>query len=222
MEYDIFKEIKSRLSMPDLVKGYGIEINRKDYCNCPFHAEKTPSMHIMEKGYYCFGCGEGGDHIKFVQKLFNLENPLDAAKKINEDFGLGLDPNHKPTKEEFISARNIVTERQEFEREENIAFNAFCDYSKILRDYGRNYAPQSESEVPDKRFIEYLHNFERIEHTVNRMIELMLSPMNERKEFLRDNEYYLVFVAERLIEIRHESQKVNENSYLNTLDFHCE
>ena len=86
MEYDIFKEIKARLDMPDLVKGYGIEIDRKGFCNCPFHAEKTPSMHIMEKGYYCFGCGEGGDHIKFVQKLFNLENPLDATKKINEDF----------------------------------------------------------------------------------------------------------------------------------------
>ena len=88
----------------------------------------------------------------------------------------------------------------------------FCDYSKILRDYGRIYAPQSESEVLDKRFVEYLHNFERIEHTVNRMIELMHNPMNERKEFLKDNEDYLVTVAERLLEIRHESQKVNENS----------
>lgn len=211
MEYDIFKEIKARLDMPDLVKGYGIEINRKGFCNCPFHAEKTPSMHIMEKGYYCFGCGEGGDHIKFVQKLFNLENPLDAAKKINEDFNLGLDVNHKPTKEEFISAKNIVTERQKFEREENTAFNAFCEYSKIIREYGRMYAPKSESEVLDKRFIEYLHNFERIEYTVNRMIELMHSPMNERKEFLKDNEDYLVTVAERLLEIRNKSHQ-HENS----------
>lgn len=63
-----------------------------------------------------------------------------------------------------------MTERQEFEREENIAFNAFSDYFKILRDYGRIYAPQSESEILDKRFIEYLHNFERIDYTVNRMI----------------------------------------------------
>lgn len=36
--------------------------------------------------------------------------------------------------------------------------------------------------------------------------------MNERKEFLKDNEDYLVTVAERLLEIRHESQNVNENS----------
>ena len=61
-----------------------------------------------------------------------------------KDFGLGLDPNHKPTKEEFISARKIVTERQEFEREETIAYNAFCDYFRVLREYGRIYALQSE------------------------------------------------------------------------------
>lgn len=105
-----------------------------------------------------------------------------------------------------------MTERQEFEREETIAYNAFCDYFRVLREYGRIYAPQSESEILDKRFIEYLHNFERIDYTVNRMIELMHNPMNERKEFLKDNEDYLVTVAERLLEIRHESQNVNENS----------
>ncbi len=32
------------------------------------------------------------------------------------------------------------------------------------------------------------------------------------REFLKDNEDYLVTVAERLLEIRHESQNVNENS----------
>ena len=202
MEYNIFQEIKSRFNMSDIVSGYGFEINRSGFCLCPFHEEKTPSMKIYEKGYYCFGCCEGGDHIKFVQKLFNLENPLDAAKKINEDFGLGLDFNHKPTKEEFISAKNIVAERQQFERDEQIAYNAFTDYFKILLDYGRQYAPKSESEVLDKRFVEYLHNFERLDYTVNRMIEIMRNPMNERKEFLKDNEDYLVTVAERLLEIK--------------------
>ena len=213
---DIIEEVRQKNDIVDVVSQY-VKLTRKGssyFGLCPFHNEKTPSFSVTpgKQMYYCFGCGEGGDHIKFVQKLFNLENPLDAAKKINEDFGLGLDPNHKPTKEEFISARKIVTERQEFEREETIAYNAFCDYFRVLREYGRIYAPQSESEILDKRFIEYLHNFERIDYTVNRMIELMHNPMNERKEFLKDNEDYLVTVAERLLEIRHESQNVNENS----------
>jgi len=42
---------------------------------CPFHKEKTPSFHVnAERGfYYCFGCHEAGDAIKFVQRIEGLE-----------------------------------------------------------------------------------------------------------------------------------------------------
>jgi len=38
---------------------------------CPFHSEKTPSFSVNEeKGvFHCFGCGESGDVIAFVQKV---------------------------------------------------------------------------------------------------------------------------------------------------------
>lgn len=41
---------------------------------CPFHDEKTPSFTVTPaRGfYYCFGCGEGGDVITFVQRYENL------------------------------------------------------------------------------------------------------------------------------------------------------
>jgi DNA primase len=41
---------------------------------CPFHDEKTPSFQVNPaRGFfYCFGCGEGGDVITFVQKIDNL------------------------------------------------------------------------------------------------------------------------------------------------------
>ncbi|MBO1032087.1 DNA primase [Tessaracoccus sp. SD287] len=41
---------------------------------CPFHDEKTPSFHVTpSRGFYhCFGCGEGGDAITFLQKHNNL------------------------------------------------------------------------------------------------------------------------------------------------------
>jgi DNA primase len=37
---------------------------------CPFHEERTPSFSVdaQEKLYHCFGCGVGGDVIKFVEE----------------------------------------------------------------------------------------------------------------------------------------------------------
>lgn len=55
---------------------------------CPFHNEKTPSFNVSPaKGIYkCFGCGKGGDSLRFVMDLEGLSYP-DAlrwlAKKYN-------------------------------------------------------------------------------------------------------------------------------------------
>src|SRR5262249_206310 len=41
---------------------------------CPFHQEKTPSFNVdpQTRTFICFGCGEKGDVITFVQKLQNI------------------------------------------------------------------------------------------------------------------------------------------------------
>ena len=42
---------------------------------CPFHQENTPSFGISpDRGTFkCFGCGEGGDAISFVEKIENVD-----------------------------------------------------------------------------------------------------------------------------------------------------
>lgn len=61
------QDIKQAHPMPEVVRGYGIEINRAGFCRCPFHTEKTASMKIYPTSFFCYGCGAGGDVIDFVR-----------------------------------------------------------------------------------------------------------------------------------------------------------
>ena len=42
---------------------------------CPFHNEKTPSFTVSQEKqlFHCFGCGEGGSVIQFIEKIENLD-----------------------------------------------------------------------------------------------------------------------------------------------------
>ncbi|MGD9909380.1 MAG: DNA primase [Candidatus Izemoplasmatales bacterium] len=44
---------------------------------CPFHSEKTPSFNVSkEKGIFkCFGCGEAGNAVTFIQRYKNITYP---------------------------------------------------------------------------------------------------------------------------------------------------
>ncbi len=59
---------------------------------CPFHGEKTPSFHVHpDRGFFkCFGCGAGGDVIKFVQQLENLTFP-EAARVLARRAGIEVE-----------------------------------------------------------------------------------------------------------------------------------
>lgn len=56
---------------------------------CPFHNEKTPSFHVnQEKGFFhCFGCGTGGDVVKFVELHEKLAFP-EAVRMLAQRFGV--------------------------------------------------------------------------------------------------------------------------------------
>ncbi|MDN5761912.1 MAG: DNA primase [Microlunatus sp.] len=58
---------------------------------CPFHDEKTPSFQVNpSRGfYYCFGCGEGGDVISFVQKIDNLSF-VETVERLADRVGVQL------------------------------------------------------------------------------------------------------------------------------------
>lgn len=75
--------LKEKLNIIEVAGNY-ISLERRGgswWACCPFHHEKTPSFAINETDqyYHCFGCGESGDVIKFVQNMENIEF-MDAVK----------------------------------------------------------------------------------------------------------------------------------------------
>lgn len=58
---------------------------------CPFHDEKTPSFTIRGAvgAWHCFGCGEGGDVISFVQKVEHLTF-TEAVERLAQKLGMEL------------------------------------------------------------------------------------------------------------------------------------
>lgn len=58
---------------------------------CPFHAEKTPSFHVnpARQTFHCFGCGVGGDAVKFLMMFENLDYPT-ALRRIADMNGVAV------------------------------------------------------------------------------------------------------------------------------------
>lgn len=54
---------------------------------CPFHNESRPSFTVDNNLYYCFGCGEGGDAIRFVEKTQGLSFGA-AVRQLGDRYGL--------------------------------------------------------------------------------------------------------------------------------------
>ena len=58
---------------------------------CPFHQEKTPSFNVNQtrQFYNCFGCGVGGDALKFVMEIDGLSFP-ETLKLLAERHGIPM------------------------------------------------------------------------------------------------------------------------------------
>lgn len=108
---------KQCVTTEEAVKSYGFHLNRAHYICCPFHNERTPSLKIYPDGWHCFGCGRGGSVIDFTAELYNL-SPLEAVRRLDQDFNLHLPLDRPPSREEREQAqrrREIVDVRQQFE-----------------------------------------------------------------------------------------------------------
>ena len=156
----IFEIVKENVNLREAAELYGIDVNRYSKALCPFHNDRHPSLYVADNHYYCFTCGEHGDVIDFVGRLFQL-SPYDAARKLAADFHLSPD---KPPSAAALHAKRIRTEAQQLRENERLCFSILSDYAHVLRDWKVRYAPQSPAEALDERFVEACHKLDEVEY----------------------------------------------------------
>lgn len=61
---------------------------------CPFHNESSPSFVISNDLYHCFGCGEGGDVIRFIERTQGMTFGA-AVRKLAERYDVPLEDSGK-------------------------------------------------------------------------------------------------------------------------------
>jgi DNA primase len=90
---DSIEQLKARLDVVDVVGSY-IELKKAGVnfkAACPFHDDKSPSFVVSpsKQIYHCFGCGAGGDAIRFVMEYEKLSYP-EAIEKLASQYNFTL------------------------------------------------------------------------------------------------------------------------------------
>lgn len=123
---------------------------------CPFHDEKTPSFHVTpSRGFfYCFGCGEGGDVITFLQRNQNMSF-VEALQTLADRYGIELvveddgTPGMKPGLRKRIMEANVAAQEfyaSQLGSPEALEARVFLDSRGFTREHAEHfrigYAPK--------------------------------------------------------------------------------
>ncbi|WP_455757206.1 DNA primase [Sulfurimonas sp.] len=151
---DSIEALKARLDVVDVVGSY-VELKKAgmNYKSpCPFHDEKSPSFVVspQKQIYHCFGCGAGGDSVKFVMEYEKLNYP-EALEKLADSYNFTLsytDNKHNKPRSQVMDKlqeyyQTLLTSKQtalEYVKERGI-------YESSVEKFGIGYAPDSNSTI---------------------------------------------------------------------------
>ncbi|MCD7863469.1 MAG: CHC2 zinc finger domain-containing protein [Lachnospiraceae bacterium] len=216
---NIFQTVKEAVTAKDVAMYYGIRVNRSNMACCPFHDDHHPSMKV-DKGFICFACGEKGDVITFVSKLFGL-SPYEAAKKIAADFnvpvpdsnakykssykanGSGMKRKSKKDSPKSPQQKQMEMER-EFERWRQKCIIILSDYLHLLEDWRGQFAPKEGDDDWDEHFTEALSKQTVIEYYLD---VLLTGTLEDQLQFMADKGEGVIRLEKRMEQYRRGNQE---------------
>lgn len=166
------EELKSRISIKDVVARYWEEPNRAHRVKCFAHNGKDRNMLVKNGFAYCFVCEARFDIIGAVQHLFGLSF-VQACEKLNIDFDCGLPIGKKLTRSEIEELKRAEAKRRAARQAaenrkclENKIFRNVCDELRLTQDIVRALEPSKPIDIDtiDEELIDaYFAQLKRLE-----------------------------------------------------------
>ena len=155
--------ITRNISPIDVGKRLGLQPNRAGFCRCPLHGEKTGSMKLYkepERGWYCFGCHQGGDVIRLVRVCLNCDFKA-AVEWFDVEYSLGLADQKSPSEREEMRKK---ADQRRMARRKLVEALGIADDLKVTVDamavrcmrLADETAPKRADEAWDPRYAEAL------------------------------------------------------------------
>ena len=140
---EFIEEVKNSNDIVDVVSNY-VNLKRKGttyFGNCPFHREKTGSFGVNPEKqiFHCFGCGTGGNVIRFIMKIDNL-GFKEAIEQLAERAKIPLPDtsNNNYTNEELKQSLEQKNNLYEINKLSGRFFYKTLQKSKIANEYIKN------------------------------------------------------------------------------------
>ena len=154
------EDIKSTVNIVDVIGG-AVPLKRAGsgyMACCPFHKEKTPSFSVSEsKGFYhCFGCGEHGDVVTFVEKYYNLDFQ-GAVEKLCAQYGITIEETSGPDdrkRNEYYEANRLAARffYDNISKKANKGYDYMAGRgltAKTMQYFGIGYCPEEWTALTD-------------------------------------------------------------------------
>lgn len=148
------ENLKNHLDVVDVISQF-LEL-KKTGANfkacCPFHGESTPSFVVSpaKQIYHCFGCGVGGDSIKFIMEYEKLSYP-ETIEKLASMYNFNLDYENSTTKPQDTK---VIEEINKFYQKLFVNNNRVKEYIKqrgisdfSIEKFEIGYAPISADTI---------------------------------------------------------------------------
>lgn len=192
-------ELRREIDIVEVISEYiNLERVGSNYrANCPFHPDKTPSFYVSpsKQIFKCFGCGVGGDAIKFISLYENISY-FEAAIELAKRYGKVINLQQISKNERILIALDRVADfymasLQRSEESLDYLRNRGINGVTIKR-FGIGYAPSTEALVKLLRESELLQDYLRTKNLLN----------------LGENIYKDLFLKRIVIPIRNPSGRV--------------